>query len=51
MDNKRTIKDDDWFQSKAYYLNYPVMNDRIAFAKGKIDIHIPSKSLTCVAPS
>ena len=51
MDNKRTIRDDDWFKSKTYYLNYPVLNDRIAFAKGKIEIHIPSKSLTCVAPS
>ena len=51
MDNKRTIRDDDWFQSKTYYLNYPVLNDRIAFSKGKINIHIPSKSFTWVAPS
>ena len=36
MDNKRIIRNDDWFQSKLYYLNYPVMNDRIAFKKGKI---------------
>ena len=35
MDNKRIIRDDEWFQSKSYYLNYPVMNDRIAFKKGK----------------
>ena len=36
MDNKRIIRDDEWFQSKSYYLNYPVMNDRIAFKKGKM---------------
>ena len=36
MDNKRIIRNDDWFQSKLYYLNYPVMNDRIAFKKGKM---------------
>ena len=43
MDNKRSIREGDWFQSKKYYLNYPVMNDRIAFTKGKIGIDIPSK--------
>ena len=51
MDNKRIIREDDWFQSKKYYLNYPVMNDRIAFTKGKIGIDIPSKWLTWDAPS
>ena len=40
MDNKRTIRDEDWFQSKSFYLNYPVMNNRIAFKKGKMDLDI-----------
>ena len=51
MENKRIIREDDWFQSKKYYLNYPVMNDRIAFTKGKIGNEIPSKWPTWDAPS
>ena len=51
MDNNRIIREGDWFQSKKYYLNYPVMNDRIAFTKGKIGNEIPSKWPTWDAPS
>ena len=45
MDNKRTIRDDDWFQSKSYYLNYPVLNNRIAFKKGKMDLEMALKRI------
>ena len=30
------IPEDSWFQIESFYLNYPVMNDRVAYVRGKV---------------
>ena len=30
------IPEESWFQIESFYLNYPVLNDRIAYVRGKV---------------
>lgn len=41
------IPEESWFQIESFYLNYPVLNDRIAYVRGKVSM----ASLTCLDPN